>query len=124
MKVRELVTLLADADPESVVLFLDSHADSDGSEEICEVLIPSELWIHEKGYSFGSRYEVRYPGHPRADVDCCDVTHTSEHVVVLSNGPTNLRYYGVFSSRQATTGAHQRGALQPSTGEKSDRYAP
>lgn len=95
MRVRELIAVLSDADPDSVVVYLDSYADSDESDEICEVFIPSELWTHERGYSLGSKYEVRYPGPPRADDDCHDVTHTREHVVVMSNGPTNLKYDGV-----------------------------
>ncbi len=93
MRVRELIAVLADADPDSVVVFLDSYADSDESDEIREVFIDSELWTYEKGYCLGARYEVRYPGHPRrADDDCHDVTQTREHVVVMSNGPTNLKY--------------------------------
>ncbi len=92
MRVRELIAVLADADPDSVAVFLDSYADGDESDEIQEVFILSELWTHEKGYCLGVRYEVRYPGHPRADDDCHDVTQKREHVVVMSNGPTNLKY--------------------------------
>lgn len=48
-----------------------------------------------KGYHLGVRYEVRYPCHLRADDDCYDVTtQTREHVVAVSNGPTNLKYDG------------------------------
>ncbi|MGF6410053.1 hypothetical protein [Paraburkholderia sp. MM5482-R1] len=95
MKVRELIAWLAGADPDSVVVFLDSYADSDESGEIRKVFIPSEPWTHETGYSLGIRHEGRYPGHPRADNDCHDVTETREHLAVMSNGPTNLIYDGV-----------------------------
>jgi hypothetical protein len=97
MRVRELIAALADADPDSVVVFLDSYADSDESDEIREVLVPSKPLTHEKGYDRGIQYEVRYPGQPRADDDGfhMDVIQTQERVVVLSNGPTNLKYDGV-----------------------------
>ncbi|MFL9955482.1 hypothetical protein PQR65_19045 [Paraburkholderia nemoris] len=96
MRVCELIAVLADADPDSVVVFLNSYADSDESDEIREVLVPSKPWTHKKGYDLGIKYEVRYPGQPRVDDDGFhDVTQTQERVVVLSNGPTNLKYDGV-----------------------------
>ncbi|REG59668.1 hypothetical protein B0G80_2439 [Paraburkholderia sp. BL6669N2] len=95
MKVRQPIAWLAGADPDSVAVFLDSYADSDESGEIREVFISSEPWTHETDCSLGIRHEDRYPGHPRADDDCHDVAETREHLVVISNGSTNLIYNGV-----------------------------
>lgn len=94
LRVKELVERLANADPDSVVVYLDSYADVDESDEICEVLVDLNLWTHEVGTHHGTHYEVRYPGGPRAtDSDSRVVTTQAvERVVVLSDGPTNLRY--------------------------------
>jgi hypothetical protein len=48
MRVRELIAALADADPDSVVVFLDSYADSDESDEIREVRVPSKPWTSRR----------------------------------------------------------------------------
>lgn len=96
MKVRELLALLADADPESVVLFLDAYAGSDESDEVREVVVPKELWTRERGYYGGIKYDIRYPGKPRSgdEEDRTDVQRSRERVVVLSTGETDLTYVG------------------------------
>ncbi|PZR48472.1 hypothetical protein [Paraburkholderia fungorum] len=98
MRVREVVEQLVNADPDSVVLYLDPYADVDESDEICEVLADSNMWTHEKGVCHGFSYEVWYPWCPRApDGEGHDVlTQSLGRVVVLSPGPTNLRYVTPF----------------------------
>jgi hypothetical protein len=98
MKLRELMSALVGADPESTVIFLENHADSDESDEVCEVIIPLLPWTYEHGQYRGDCYEVWYPGSPRDGFDEAartDVVYKAQRVIVLSNGPTNLRYYGV-----------------------------
>lgn len=94
MKVRELVALLAETDPESVVVFLQIHAETSESDEVREVFTSPNLWTQERGCYFGEEYEIRYPGKPRFDDDIhrTNVQHSREHVVVLAAGETNLRY--------------------------------
>jgi hypothetical protein len=94
MTVRELIEILKGADVESVVLFLDSYADVGESDEISHVIIPEESWLHETGCNSRERYEIRVPIAERGDVEPerTDVAQRFERVVVLSNGPTNLRY--------------------------------
>jgi hypothetical protein len=93
MRVRELLAMLRDADPDSVVLFIDRYADSDESDEVREVYIPASAWTHEHGFYANSEYEVLYPGMPEVrDEGYRDVVYKSERVIVLSAGPTNLRF--------------------------------
>ncbi|MGF6976580.1 hypothetical protein QFZ94_005030 [Paraburkholderia sp. JPY465] len=94
MKVSELIEQLVKADPDGVVIYLDSYADVDESDEIREVFVDSDLWTHETGLRHGERYEVRYPSDPEsAESETHKITsQLLEHVVVLSDGPTNLRY--------------------------------
>ena len=93
MTVAELINLLQQADPSSKVLFLGEYADADEADEIQEVVIPTSEWTHEEGCYEGRQYEVRYPG-PAAqrEVGYTDVKHETERVVLVSTGPTNLRY--------------------------------
>lgn len=51
MRVRELLAMLSGADPDSVVLFIDTYADSDESDEVREVYIPASAWTHERAAS-------------------------------------------------------------------------
>lgn len=97
MTVAELVARLVDVEPESVVVFLESYADADESDEIHEVIVPSDPWTFEVEQCVGSGYEIRYPGPPRSYDDNYhqDLIQKRERVVVLSNGPTNLKFYGV-----------------------------
>ncbi|CAL8473564.1 hypothetical protein [Caballeronia sp. S22] len=94
MRVRELIEMLRGADAESVVLFLENYADMGESDEISNVLIPQTPWVHETGAYFGDRYEIRLPASERGEVESgrTDVVQRFERVVVLSNGPTNLRF--------------------------------
>ena len=62
MRVRELIALLADADPEAVVLVFPQYADDTDGGELGDVLIPTAPWIHETGVCLRRRYEVFYPG--------------------------------------------------------------
>ena len=93
MRVRELVAMLRDADPDSIVLFIDRYADSNASDEVREVYIPTSAWTYERGCYAGRAYEVRYPDEPELrEEGYANVVHVSERVVVLSAGPTNLRF--------------------------------
>jgi hypothetical protein len=93
MNVSELMSKLQDADPEATVIFLSEHADSDEGEEVREVLTPETNWTHEHGVVGNSAYAVHYPGEAELrGPDCRAVVVSSERVVVLSSGPTNLRY--------------------------------
>jgi hypothetical protein len=93
MTVRELIDMLRQADPSSLVLFLGEYADCDEADEIKEVVIPRQPWTHERGKYAGERYDVRYPGpFGQREAGYVDVTHEVESVVVLSTGPTNLRF--------------------------------
>jgi hypothetical protein len=49
MKVRDLLEILNQADPESIVLYMTQYADTDESDEVREVDIPTELWTYERG---------------------------------------------------------------------------
>jgi hypothetical protein len=93
MKVRELLVQLAHADPESEVLFLNSNADVSEANAVRLVDIRPEAWTRERGMCADARYEARYPGRPaeRDSTYSCIAT-SSIRVVVLSAGPTNLRY--------------------------------
>lgn len=94
MKVRELLAGLQQVDPEAVVLFLDVYADPSESDEVCEVFAPTNKWTHERGRFGTEEYDVRYPDAPEPRPDgYCDVTFVEERVVVLSAGPTNLRFW-------------------------------
>jgi hypothetical protein len=100
MKLRELMSALADADPESTVVFLEDYADSDQSSEVREVIIPKSSWTCERGLFYGDEYEVRYPGEPQSafqdDAAYTGVVYNPERVVILSNGPTDLKRDGVI----------------------------
>jgi hypothetical protein len=93
MNVRELMSKLQDADPDATVLFLNEHADSDEGEEVREVLMPETNWTREQGIVGNSAYAVHYPGQAELRGPAYRaVVANSERVVVLSSGPTNLRY--------------------------------
>lgn len=94
MKVRELLELLKGAPQDSVVLFMDEYADVDETDEIRQVDIQPTPWTHETGRYNGEAFEVRYPGPPdsRAETGYGDIVHVAESVVILSSGPTNLRF--------------------------------
>lgn len=93
MKVEELVAQLALADPRAEVLFLDQCSDADETDEVRLVDIRSENWTHERGLYSGEPYEARYPGKPcERESGYADIVTSAERVVVLSAGPTNLRY--------------------------------
>jgi hypothetical protein len=94
MTVAELIAALRGADPASRVLFLGEYADCDEGDEIREVVIPQDAWTYDSGRYAGREYAVRYPGPPaqREDTGYTDVTQVPERVVVLSTGPTNLRF--------------------------------
>jgi len=94
MTVRELIESLKAADPDSSVLFLENYADVGESDEVSHVVISKRLWVHETGGYFGDRYELRLPESERGEVEDgrTDVVQRLERVVVLSNGPTNLRF--------------------------------
>ncbi|NPT58119.1 hypothetical protein [Paraburkholderia elongata] len=93
MKVQDLLAQLALADPQAEVLFLDQCADADETDEVGLVDIRTESWTHERGTYGGKPYEARYPGNPcERESGYSGIVTSAERVVVLSAGPTNLRY--------------------------------
>ncbi|MDH6149546.1 hypothetical protein OKW46_003471 [Paraburkholderia sp. WSM4179] len=90
MKVRELLKCLHDADPEAVVLWLQSYADATDAEEICYIACPQEPWTCERHLSTdGHLSDVHYPsGHgPSLGWDERTDQQWSERVVILSSSP-------------------------------------
>jgi hypothetical protein len=80
-------------DPDATVLFLDEYGDSDDADEVHEVDLQRAPWTHETGLCANVPYEVYYPGPAETrEAAYHDVVVHLIHVVVLSSGPTNLRY--------------------------------
>jgi hypothetical protein len=93
MHVRELIERLRAADPDATVLLLDEYGDNDDADEVHEVDVQRSPWTHETGLCANSRYEVYYPGPAETrEAAYHEVVARPIHVVVLSSGPTNLRY--------------------------------
>jgi len=93
MKVRELMEHLRNADPEATVLFLDEYADCDQADEVRQVTMPATNWTCERHADGDRAYDIHYPGPPeRRDAPRQEEVTHSERVVVLSSGPTNLRF--------------------------------
>lgn len=95
MRVHELLTRLSLSDPEAVVLYLDEYADACDAAEIKEIVIPDERWTCERHESTDGRFEeVHHPTGHGLSVGWNGATDTrrQESVVVISTGPTNLRY--------------------------------
>ena len=91
MIVRELIGLLEQADPESLVLFLDDYADLSGTDEVYDVIIPEQPWIQERGYAYGAHYVARYPSELKDEGGDEEVVREALRVVLVTNGPTNHR---------------------------------
>jgi hypothetical protein len=126
MRVNELIEQLVNADPDSVVLYLDPYADVEESDEISEVSVDSRLWTHEKGVRHGESYENRYPYGPLvSDGEGHEVLSQSiERVVVLSNGPTNLRYLPLFQPDERQQALIERARTSHRWAQAFGRYAP
>lgn len=93
MKVRELLKSLREVDADSTVLFLAEHADADDADEVCEICLAPRLWTHEVGMYGGREYQSWYPYPPESrDSAYTSVRYEPRRVVVLSTGPTNLRF--------------------------------
>ncbi|CAM2153100.1 conserved protein of unknown function [Pararobbsia alpina] len=93
MTVRELIEKLAEVDPDAIVIWLDEYADRDESDEVREVDARGENWTRETGYYGSGWFEVRYPGDPvRREPEYNGIVTEHIRVVVLSSGPTNLRF--------------------------------
>ncbi|WP_321801548.1 hypothetical protein [Caballeronia sp. J97] len=92
MKVRELLERLSEADPESVVLFLEAWSWVDEADEISTVTVPAEAWTFEESSESGHEYSVFYPDNDRDIEDRSRqyVRRRQVRVVILSNGTTNL----------------------------------
>lgn len=126
MRVRELVEQLMNVDPGSVVLYLDSYADVEESDEVREAFVDSNLWTYEKGMNHGEPYEKRYPYGPRiSDGQGHEVLSQSfERVVVLSDGPTNLRYLTSFQPDERQQMLIERALASHRWAQAFGRYAP
>lgn len=126
MRVNELVEQLMNADLDSVVLYLDSYADVEESDEIREVFVDSNAWTYENGVNLGESYEKRYPYGPRiSDGQGHEVLSQSlERVVVLSNGPTNLRYVTPFRPNRRQQVLIERALASHRRAQMFGRYAP
>jgi hypothetical protein len=93
MKVQELLNALRDVDADSTVLFLAEHADADDADEVCEVYLAPRPWTYELGDYGGRDYQSWYPYRPEQRGSAyTSVRYESRRVVVLSTGPTNLRF--------------------------------
>ena len=92
MNVRELLERLSEADPESVVLFLEAWSWIDEADEIATVTVPTEAWTFEESSEPGHGYSVFYPGNDRDIKDRPKqyVRQRQVRVVILSNGMNNL----------------------------------
>jgi len=126
MRVNELVEQLANADPDAVVIYLDSYADVYESDEVREALVESNLWTHETGLRHGEWYEIRYPFGPKpVDSERHVIAAPNlEHVVVLSDGPTNLRYLSRYQPRQRQQQPVKRTLASHRWAQAIGRYAP
>jgi hypothetical protein len=126
LRVDELIMRLLNAKPDSVVLYLDSYACVDESDEVVEIFVDSNVWAYETGARYGENYEVRYPGSPRpSDEEKHVVTAQSvERVVVLSNGPTNLRYVVPFKPNEREQELTRRAFASHRRAQAFRRYAP
>ncbi|MGF6634156.1 hypothetical protein OKW38_002840 [Paraburkholderia sp. MM5496-R1] len=126
MKVRELIEQLVTADPDAVVVYLDSYADVYESDEIHEAFVDSYLWTHETGLRYGEWYDIRYPSGPEPVEGERHViaAQKPEHVVVLSDGPTNLRYVTRYQVSQRQQELVNRGLRSHRWAQAINRYAP
>jgi len=94
LTVSELIEILRQAPQERQVLFLDSYADLDEADEVSQVDIQNTTWTHESGRAGREKYACHYPGQRETrDEQHSDVVQIVESVIVLSSGPTNLRFY-------------------------------
>ena len=59
---RELMAHLAKADPEAYVLAFPAYADPSDGDEVGEVIVAPDPWVHEQGNCLGTPYEVFLPG--------------------------------------------------------------
>lgn len=95
MTVAQLVTALVCSEPNSYVLFLTHYADVEEADGVRQVSMQETTWTHERGEYRGDPYDVWYPRSPVPRKDNYhDVTYEAVPVVVLSDGPTNLRFVG------------------------------
>lgn len=62
MRVRELMAHLAKADHEAYVLVFPAYADPSDGDEVGEVIVASDPWVHEQGNCLGTPFEVFRPG--------------------------------------------------------------
>ncbi|WP_322034417.1 BPSL0761 family protein [Burkholderia sp. BCC1970] len=93
MTAAQLVTALVCSEPNSHVLFLTHYADVEEADGVRQVSMLETAWTHERGEYRGDPYDVWYPRGPVPREDSYqDVTYEAVRVVVLSDGPTNLRF--------------------------------
>lgn len=93
MTVAQLVTALVCSKPNSYVLFLTHYADVEEADGVRQVSIQETTWTHERGEYRGAPYDVWYPRGPVPREDSYhNVAYEAVRVVVLSDGPTNLRF--------------------------------
>ncbi|SEK07244.1 hypothetical protein [Paraburkholderia diazotrophica] len=87
MKVAELLSRLADADPDAIVLLLPSYADLTETEELDDVVLIGEPWTCERHrQDDGSTTDVHHPAGHGYTIGWNVETDESwtEHVVILS----------------------------------------
>lgn len=126
MKVCELIEQLINADLDSVVVFLDSYASAYESDEVREAFVDAQLWTHETGLRHGECYEIRYPYAPEpAEGRSHNITaQFLEHVVVLSDGPTNLRYLTRYQPSKRQQKLIKRALASHRWAQAIGRYVP
>jgi hypothetical protein len=94
MTVGELISRLSIADPNAVVLHMDEHADASDAAEIREIFVPDDSWTCERHATAIGNVEIYHPTDHGLSVGWDEVTSRrwEREVVVLSTGPTNLRF--------------------------------
>ena len=88
MKVWNMLHRLQDADPDAVVLYLPPYADDSDAEEICDVVLVSDMWTGERHRSAdGSLLHVHHPAVGGLTLGWNQATDEqwSERVVILTS---------------------------------------
>ncbi|MFB9125728.1 hypothetical protein E2553_36065 [Paraburkholderia dipogonis] len=98
VRVRELMACLEKADPNAYVLAFPAYADPSDGDEVGEVLVPQDLWVHEHGTCVGTTYEAFLPA-TFAESDPAREVASRDHVRVVLIGPElgNFRVGSIWS---------------------------
>ncbi len=86
MKVRELMALLLNQDPDATLMLLPGDVIEEDAQTVHSVRSGETTWTRERGSSKGRPYEALYPGKPHRALryDCENVTYESVPVILLA----------------------------------------